>query len=87
MLSAIWSIPFGQYRKLPDLETADFAGSDFAQADQNSISLEAARWREEDSSFQTAAGKVLPLELFEESLLEFLSVLEFRSCFLDLRMV
>jgi hypothetical protein len=50
MLSAIWSIPFGQYRKLPDLETADFAGSDFAQADQNSISLEAARWREEDSS-------------------------------------
>jgi hypothetical protein len=35
--------------------------------------------------FQTAAGKVLPLEIFEESLFEFLSMVEFRSCFLDLR--
>jgi hypothetical protein len=32
---------------------------------------------------QAAAGKVLPLEIFEESLFEFLSMVEFRSCFLD----
>lgn len=30
-----------------------------------------------------ASGKVLALEIFEEDLFEFLSMVEFRSCFLD----